>query len=170
MKPWLALALACVALTPAVAKVGRVACNVDVDVTDTDPKGTHLRAAPGGRILKTLTASGDGWNAVHVVAQLGDWFEISQARLLDPALPSGEKLVFRGTAYLHRSVLGVSGLQNGATIYPVPDDRSRALEIAAPGDQSVDLLGCSGRFLKVHVAQGTGWTRQVCLNMLTTCS
>ncbi len=170
MKPGLALALAWLALTPAAASVERVACNVDVDITDTDPKGTHLRATPGGRIVKTLTASGDGWNAVHVVAQLNDWFEISEARLLDPALPSGEKIVFRGKGYLHRSVLGVSGLQNGATIYRSLQDRTRPLDPAAPGDQPVDLLGCSGEFLHVHVAKGSGWTKQACLNMLTTCS
>ena len=27
----------------------RQACNVNVDITDTDPKGTNVRAAPGGR-------------------------------------------------------------------------------------------------------------------------
>jgi len=80
------------------------------------------------------------------------------------------KSVFKGKGYLHRSVLGISGLQQGTTIWTDPDTRSRVIDPSAAGDQPVTLLGYSGDFLKVHVKKGTGWTKGVCTNQRTTCS
>ena len=118
------------------------ACNVEVDVTDTDPKGTNVRAAPSGAVVSALkNPSSDGYIVVHLTCQLGDWYEIDRAKLIGTSLPSGEKILFQGTGYLHKSVVGVSGMQNGGI-----------------------------EFLKVHVKKGIGWTRQACTNMNTTCS
>jgi hypothetical protein len=79
-------------------------------------------------------------------------------------------VVFHGKGYLHKSVVGVSGMENGGTIYGDHDVKSKPLDLHAAGDQKVDLLGCWSDFLKVHVKKGTGWTRQACTNMDTTCS
>jgi hypothetical protein len=146
------------------------ACNVNVDITDTDPKGTHVRAAPGGAVIVSLkNPTIDGWIGVHITGQFGDWYEIDRASLIDADLPPGGKTIFNGKGYLHKSVLGVSGMQNGGVIYADHDIKSSPIDLHAPGDQHVDLLGCWGEFLKIHVEKGTGWTKQICTNMNTTC-
>jgi hypothetical protein len=162
----LAPATACFAQTAA-----RQACSVEVDVTDTDPKGTNVRAAPGGAVVTALkNPTENGWIEVHLSAQLGDWYEIDRARLIDNDLPPDGKILFQGKGYLHKSVVGVSGMQNGGVIYRDHDMRTDLIDPHAAGDQPVELLGCWGEFLKVHVKKGTGWTKQVCTNMNTTCA
>ncbi|HEY4141059.1 MAG TPA: hypothetical protein VGM57_06585 [Pseudolabrys sp.] len=175
MKTLFVFMLVCLALTPTLATVARAAdrqaCNVAVDITDTDPKGTNVRSTPGGAVITSLkNPTSDGWIAVHITAQLGDWFEIDRANLIDANSSPDDKVIFRGKGYLHKSVLGVSGLQNGAAIYTDHDIKSSPIELHAAGDQQVDLLGCWGEFLKVHVKKGIGWTKEACTNMNTTCS
>ena len=131
---------------------------------------THQDSTPGGAIIASLkNSSADGWIEVHLTGQINDWFEIDRASLIGADQPSVGKLIFRGSGYVHRSVLGVSGMQNGGTIYFDHDIRSNLVDPHAAGDQQVDLLGCWGEFLKIHVKAGTGWTKQVCTNMNTTC-
>jgi hypothetical protein len=174
MRPLSVVAFACLALLSATAwlaeAVEKQACNVDVDITDTDPKGTNIRATPGGAVIASLkNPTRDGWIGVHITGQFGDWYEIDRASLIDTGLPPGGKTIFHAKGYLHKSVLGVSGMQNGGAIYLDHDVASSALDLHAPGDQPVQLLGCWGEFLKVHVQKGTGWTKQACTNMNTTC-
>jgi hypothetical protein len=154
------------ALVPAAR--AQTTCNVIVDVTDTDPNGTNVRDAPSGKAIAVLAqpAGADDWIEVHVTGQSGDWYEIDGAKLIGDSVKS----VFKGKGYLHKSVLGVSGLQNGTTIWTDPDTKSRVLDPGAAGDQPVTLLGCSGDFLKVRVRKGTGWTKGVCTNQRTTCA
>ncbi len=151
---------------------GRQNCSVEVNVMDPDPAGANLRASPGGKILRRLRANGssDSWVSVHATAQLGDWIEIDSARLNDPELPSGKKPLYRGRGYLHRSILGFDGLQNGTVIYSEHDLISRPIDDNAAGDQKVTFLGCWNDFFHIRVAKGEGWTHGACLNMLTTCS
>jgi hypothetical protein len=78
-------------------------------------------------------------------------------------------VIFHGKGYLHKSVLGVSGMQNGGAIYSNHVVNSNPVDIHAAGDQQVDLLGCWGDFLRIHVKKATGWTMQACTNMNTTC-
>lgn len=169
------LTYAFLALAPTTAclaqSAAKQACNVDVDVTDTDPKGTNVRATPSGAVITALkNPSGDGWIVVHVIGQSGDWYEIDRASLIDAELPDGSKILFQGQGYLHKSVVGVSGMENGGVIYSDHDIRSSPVDAHAAGDQQVDVLGCWSDFLKVHVKKGTGWTRQACTNMNTTCA
>jgi hypothetical protein len=161
----LAPATACLAQTAAPQ-----ACNAVVDVTDTDPKGTNVRSSPGGAVITALKNPTDnGWIIVHLSAQLGDWYEIDRASLIDNDLPPDGKVLFQGKGYLHKSVVGVSGMQNGGIVYRNHDIRTDLIDPHADGDQPVELLGCWGEFLKVHVKKGIGWTTQVCTNMNTTC-
>ncbi|HEY4202515.1 MAG TPA: hypothetical protein VGM83_18340 [Devosiaceae bacterium] len=169
MKIVFAVGMAVLAMTPMARAAQPVACNVTIDITDTDPLGTNVRAAPGGAVATTLkNSSEDGWIEVHVTGQSGDWFRIDGATLIAPN--ADDKAIFSGAGYLHKSVVGVSGFENGAPIYADHDTRSRAVDPAAAGDQAVDVLGCWGDFLKVHVEKGTGWTQRPCTNMVTTCS
>jgi hypothetical protein len=144
------------------------ACDVTVDVIDTDPKGTNVRETPAGKVIAALKTSSDqdDWIEVHILGQSGDWFLIDGAKLIGDS----EKTIFGGKGYAHRSVLGSNGLQNGATIWADHDQRSQMLVAHLPGDQQVDFLGCWGDFVKVHAKNGTGWTRQLCLNQRTTCA
>jgi hypothetical protein len=174
MKILFVAACAFLALTPPAAclaqAVEKQACNVDVDVTDTDPKGTNVRATPGGAVVTSLkNPTQDGWIGVHITGQLGDWYEIDRASLIDADMPDG-KVIFHGKGYLHKSVLGVTGMENGGVIYADHDTASAPVDPYAAGDQPVDLLGCWGEFLKVHVKKGTGWTKAACTNMNTTCA
>jgi len=159
---------ALLALAASAHAAERQACDVTVDITDTDPKGTNVRSAPGGAAIASLKTPGDDWILAHITAQLGDWYEIDGATLIDPG--GEDKTVFHGKGYLHKSVVGVSGMQNGGVIYRDHDTSSPPVDPEAAGDQEVKLLGCWGDFLKVQVKKGTGWTRQVCTNMVTTCA
>jgi hypothetical protein len=166
MKLIVAAALACLCLAPA-ARAAEMTCNVTVDVTDADPKGTHVRATPGGKIIASLPVpADDGWIEVHVTGQAGDWFLIDGAK----AVGDDEKTIFRGKGYLHKSVVGASGLQNGTSIWIDHDTASRPLDPSAMGDQAVTLLGCWNDFAKVRVKKGDGWTKGLCLNQRTTCA
>jgi hypothetical protein len=175
MSPLRLLVLTLLAASPTVAAVavpGRQSCDVEINVVDPDPAGANLRATPGGKVVTRLRARGssDAWVSVHATAQLGDWIEIDGATLNDPELPAGEKPLYHGRGYLHRSLLGLDGLQNGTTIYSDHDSASRTIDDDAPGDQRVAFLGCWHEFYHIRVGKGVGWTRGACLNMLTTCA
>jgi hypothetical protein len=175
MKILPAFAVALLALAPTMSSVAQTAdkqaCNVNVDITDTDPKGTHVRATPGGAVIASLSNPNvEVWIAVHIAGQFGDWYEIDGAKLINSDFGPDGKVIFHGKGYLHKSVVGVSGMQNDGAIYRDHDVKSDPVDLHAPGDQQVDLLGCWGEFLKVHVKKGSGWTRQACTNMDTTCS
>jgi hypothetical protein len=175
MKTLRAFAFVLLSPTPTTACLAqatqRQACDVSVDITDPDPKGTNVRATPGGTISAQLTnPTADGWIEVHITGQLGDWFEIDRANLINADLGREGKIIFHGTGYMHKSVLGVSGMANGGKIYADHDIKSRLIDPHAAGEQTVDLLGCWGEFLKVHVKKGTGWTTEACTNMDTTCA
>ncbi|WP_315797649.1 hypothetical protein [Bradyrhizobium sp. SZCCHNRI3043] len=148
----------------------REACNVEVDIADRDPNGANVRAEPGGSIIKGLkNPTSDGWIVVHLTAQQGDWFEIDRA-VLNDVDQGKESVIFQGRGFVHRSVVGVGGLQNGAVIYRDHAASSPKLDPHANGDQAVELLGCFGDFAKIRMKKGIGWTRQLCTNMVTTCS
>ncbi|HEY4075503.1 MAG TPA: hypothetical protein VGM26_01100 [Rhizomicrobium sp.] len=151
---------------------GRQVCSVDVDIIDGDSGGTHVRATPGGAIIALLKETGteDGWIEVHITGQLGDWYEIDQAHLINADLGRDGKVIFHRKGYVHKSVLGVSGMHNGGKIYIDHNSKSRPIDPSAAGDQQVDMLGCWGEFLKVHTKKGTGWTTEACTNMNTTCA
>lgn len=145
------------------------ACDVTVDVTDPDPRGTNVRATPGGQVIGVLNTasdpSADDWIEVHVIAQAGDWFRIDRADLVG----DDRKTIFRGRGYVHRSVLGASGLQSHSQLRADHDDHSRLIAEDLAGDQDVRLLGCWGAFARIRVREGVGWTRTLCLNQRTTC-
>ena len=56
-------------------------------------------------------------------------------------------------------------------VLPPRDQRSRLFLVGAhaAGDQATQLLGCWNDFYKIHIKDGTGWTKGACLNENTTC-
>jgi hypothetical protein len=143
-------------------------CNVTVSVIDPDPSGSNVRKTPGGDVIATLRTprTGDDWIEVHVVGQTGDWFAIDRADLVGDA----RKTIFRGSGYMHGSVLGADGLVNGEPIRVEPAADSPQILASEEGDQQAFLLGCSGDFMKIRVKGGAGWTKSLCLNQRTTCA
>ena len=146
------------------------ACDLKVDVVDTDPHGTNVRASPGGGIVAVLKTSSDpqvsDWIEVHVIGQSGAWFLIDGAR----DVGDDEKTIFHGRGWMHRSVLGAYGLWNASTLYSDPNETSAVVAKAPHADQAVTLLDCWGHFARVRVKEGTGWTTTLCLNGRTTCA
>ena len=151
------------------AHAAMTACSVTVDVTDTDPKGLNVRAAPGGKIIATLVDKAD-WIELHVVGQDRDWFAIDRANQIDNNRMGEDIVMWRGHGYVHKSTVGLSGMQQGATIYADHDTKSRVVVTNAAGDQPTRLLACWQDFYRVQTGQGTGWTKNVCTNENTTCS
>jgi hypothetical protein len=146
------------------------ACSITVAVTDEDPKGLNVRATPGGKVIAALIDNAD-WIELHVTAQVGDWYEIDRANQIDNENTSADDIVlWHGKGYVHKSTVGLSGLQQGTTIYADHDLKSPTLVKNADGDQKTDLLGCWKDFYKVRIKAGTGWTKEVCTNENTTCS
>lgn len=151
------------------AQAAETACNVTVDITDPDPRGLNVRAAPGGKVIATLVDKAD-WIELHVVGQSGDWYAIDRARQIDNNRMGDDIVMWKGRGYVHRSTVGLSGLQQGATIYFDHDVKSRAVVRSAAGDQATTLLGCWNEFYHVKIEKGVGWTKGVCTNENTTCA
>ncbi len=151
------------------ARAAETQCSVKVDVTDTDPKGLNVRAAPGGKVIAALVDKAD-WIELHVVGQDGDWYAIDRANQIDNNRMGEDIVMWRGRGYVHKSTIGLSGLQQGATIYADHDAKSRVVVRNASGDQPTRLLACWQDFYKVQTGQGTGWTKEVCTNENTTCA
>jgi hypothetical protein len=167
MKAFAIAALLVLSAVPA-ARAADAVCNIDADVTDTDPKGLNVRDMPGGKVTATLVDNGD-WIQVHIVGQSGDWFQIDRANLFDNNRMGEDIVLWRGKGYVHKSTVGTSGLENGAIFYADHDEKSRVIIGHAAGDQTTQLLACWHDFYKIHIKRGTGWTKGACLNENTTC-
>lgn len=167
MKTITATLVVLLSLTPGARAAPLQSCNVTVDVVDQDPKGTNVREVPGGKIVAVLpTPMNDDWIEVHLLGQAGDWFLIDGATRIG----DGEKSVFRGKGYVHKSVVGASGLESGARVYADHDDKSRIFALSGSVDEGVKFLGCWNDFAKINLKSITGWTKELCLNQRTTCS
>ncbi|MBV9045964.1 MAG: SH3 domain-containing protein [Alphaproteobacteria bacterium] len=160
-----ATALVCYSLAVLPAGAVEIPCNVTANVTDPDPAGLNVRSGPSGKVIGTLQNNGD-WIEVHIKGMDGDWYVIDKATQIG----ANETVLFSGRGYVHKTKVGVSGLQESAVIYTDHDDKSRVLVSSADGDQPTALLACWGDFYQVHIKAGTGWTKTVCNNEFTTCS
>ena len=170
MKAMFAAVSALICLAGNVQAAALQACDLSVDVIDKDPNPTNVRATPGGKVIATLKMSSDPQTdddiEAHLVGQSGDWF------LIDRAMEVGddEKTIFHGKGYLHRSVLGAYGLQNGFPLWSDHDEKSPMVAKWTSGEQdNLIFLDCWGHFAKVRIKEGTGWTKSLCLNGRTTC-
>ena len=146
-------------LTPTTAclaqAVEKQACNVDVDITDTDPKGANVRSTPGGTIIASLkNPNAEGWIGIHITGQFGDWYEIDRANLINADLGPDGKIIFRGKGYLHKSVLGVSGMQNGGAIYRDYDVKSSPIDLHARGIEPAVLAAWLAPYRDHYLVDG----------------
>ncbi|HEX4302099.1 MAG TPA: hypothetical protein VHZ78_04865 [Rhizomicrobium sp.] len=160
--------LASLILPSAVVAAPMQVCRIKANIVDTDPNGANVRATPGGKVIATLKNKAD-WIEVTITGQSGDWYEISSALQEDSDGPHGDYNVFRGKGYVHKSTVGLSGLQGTASVYVGHDEKSGTVGPIVDGDQDVQLLGCWQDFYKIRIHEGTVWTKAVCLNERTTC-
>jgi hypothetical protein len=148
------------------------ACDVKVNVTDTDPAGLNVRAAPGGAVLGALKTRGM-WVQVHAVGQDGEWIRIDGAVLFDDSVPNGETAIRPGHGWVHVSKLGIESFQAQATILAAPAPGAKVLaNVGADPDSgpTPQFLACSGDWLQVRWNGVVGWTQGYCSNQRTTCS
>jgi len=154
-----------------------VACDVELNVVDPDPKGLNVRAAPNakkGKVVAVLKPIGD-WTQVHVIGQSGDWLRIDHAEAIDDSAENGQRQVFQGDGWVHASKLGISELYvGGGTVIrdrPVREG-AELLRVSdeAKEPKSTKILGCDGKFIKVQADKQIGWTDSWCTNERTTCS
>ncbi|HWE99038.1 MAG TPA: hypothetical protein VG248_04510 [Caulobacteraceae bacterium] len=146
-------------------------CDVKLNVTDQDPAGLNVRAAPGGAVIARLKAKGQ-WVETHVIGQAGTWARIDKATLI-PDDQDHIRDVFAGAGYVAFSKLGFETLSPNSEILAAPRiGARRLLKLANTDDlgmQKTEVLGCSGGFIQIRVKGIVGWTRGFCSNQLTTC-
>lgn len=154
---------------PAVAQGVATRCNAELAVTDPDPKGLNVRSGPDAKSNVIAVLKGGDYITVHITGQSGQWYAIDSATMIDTNAPK-DKVIFHGQGFVHMSKVGGSGMFGTATILDKPDDKTgKPVKWDMQSDQPVDVLGCSGEFLKVKVRKVTGWSKEVCTNELTTC-
>ena len=168
------LILAAAALGCANAATAAVTpCRAALDVTDQDPAGLNVRAAPGGPVIAKVKAQGR-WVEVSVTGQDGAWARIESARMeADENDNSTDKLLWKGSGWVAFSKLGVSEFDSRSRFYAAPNEHSKmVLSLESYHDEGVDpeaILGCQGDWLQVRIKGVVGWTHEWCTNQLTTC-
>ena len=167
----IALTAMAASLVGAAAGAQTVACDVKLNVTDQDPAGLNVRAAPGGAVVTALKAK-DRWVQVHVTGADGAWARIDRATFISED-NAGGTAIFHGVGWVAFSKLGIEELNQQAAILAAPKDGAAAvLKIAEDDEASVpkaEVLGCDGPYLKVRVKGVVGWTQNFCSNQFTTC-
>jgi hypothetical protein len=147
-------------------------CAVNLNVTDQDPAGLNVRAAPAGAIIGALKAKGE-WVRVRVTGQSGAWARIDAALLITEDHAEGRSILHRA-GYVAFSKLGIEYLIPHGALLASPAEGAQTLLKFAGDDEATtpraEVLGCDGLFLKVRVGAVVGWTRDYCTNQFTTCA
>jgi len=156
------------------APAAMITCDVTLNVTDPDPKGLNVRAAPStrGAIVALLKPDGE-WTSVHVTGQQGEWLSIDRAETIDDNARDGSRTVLDKPGWVHVSRLGVSELftGSGTVIRDKPAADGKALlRIKDEDSAPTRVLACSGRYIQVRHGKVQGWTNSWCNNERTTCS
>jgi SH3-like domain-containing protein len=164
------MAVAALLAAPSAATGGPAAasCHISAYVNDQDPKGTNIRAAPSanGAVVKVLpaqvdavaeiTSHGDGWFRVSLVQETGD----------------SDRILFHGSGWMHRSVLGLDVANDDPRLYAGPSKTSKITAKLVADGSLVTLIGCRGEWAQVRFGNRTGWLSPggQCSSPLTTCS
>lgn len=146
-------------------------CDVDLNVSDPDPAGLNVRAdaSAASAVLTALKPQGE-WIQVHVTGQQADWYRIDRAAAVTDEEESGERVLFEGTGWVHRSKVGDVDLNAGAKIFgdlDKPPIRVLPLDGETP---PFKIIGCVDENLLIEMDGRAGFTRDYCANQRTTCS
>jgi uncharacterized protein YgiM (DUF1202 family) len=143
-------------------------CDFAAATADSRYTATNVRAAPSSsaKILRRIGATDPV--VVHVVGRRGDWYRVDR---IDDA--EQDKMLFRGTAWIHRSQLLLSVAGGDHRLRALPLRSSAAIMRLTPDGNALDIIDCKGEWVKVVVdRKTTGWMAPdaQCSNPMTTCS
>jgi SH3-like domain-containing protein len=162
---------AALTLLGACAQAETVACDVQLNITDQDPAGLNVRAAPAGAVITSLKAR-NRWVQVDVTGVDGAWARIEKATFISED-NAGGTVIFHRLGWVAFSKLGIEELNPQSTIFAAPRDDAQVLLRINEGDEAkipaAEVLGCEGTWLKVRVSGKVGWTQNFCSNQFTTC-
>ncbi|MDB5804446.1 MAG: hypothetical protein JWN73_1768 [Betaproteobacteria bacterium] len=149
-----------------------VKCDVRLNITDPDPKGLNVRAAPEVKpdnIVGVLKPDGE-WTTVHIAGNQGEWFLIDGATTVDDKAPSGDRASFKGRGWVHRSKVGDIEIRPN-DVLAAPQTGAKSLFSGTdPGKTPpFKVMACKGPFLQVQGPKISGWAREYCTNERTTC-
>jgi len=157
-------------LSPTPPPIPTRPCDVALNVSDPDPAGLNVLAdsfatAP---VLTLLRPQGDRIR-LHVTGQQADWFRIDRAVAVTDEAPTGERVLFEGTGWVHQSKVGVD-MNPGAKLYS-DFDKSPSRVLPLDGETpAVIVTGCVRDQLIIEIEGQSGFTRDYCANQRTTCS
>ena len=148
-----------------------VKCDVQLNVTDPDPKGLNVRASPKvapGNILGVLKPDGE-WTTVHVIGSQGGWFLIDSAEMIDDS-PTGGRTDFKGRGWVHASKVGGIELEP-RDVLASPAEAARPLMRGTDTSRTAKLrvMACQGKFIQLEGEGIKGWATRFCTNQRTTC-
>jgi hypothetical protein len=150
-----------------------VKCDVQLNVTDPDPKGLNVRAAPGvapDNIIGVLKPDGE-WTTVHVVGNQGDWFLIDGAEMVDDNAPKGMRTSFKGRGWVHKSKVGGIEIEPRDVLEsPAAGARPVMRGTDTTRTASMRVTACQGKFIQLRDAKNKGWASRYCTNQRTTCA
>ena len=157
-------------------------CTLQAYVSDNDPGGTNVRAAPdaGSRVVARLyrhAEEGEDYGAQISIVEMRDgWARIDRAWFADYG--SGGKALFKGSGWVSARLIGIAANANALRNAPATD-APVILKLTGKGwgPDSVaisQLIDCRGDFAKIAVRtpdghQATGWADHMCGNQVTTC-
>jgi hypothetical protein len=169
----IAMALA-IALQATAANAAARRCDIHLNVTDQDPAGLNVRAAPSASAaVVTRLKAKDAWVQVHVTGSDGGWMSIDDAILYDDNLPTGERTLWKGKGWVAVSKLGTEEMNAGALILAEPREGARRLmkiPTETPETRPITILGCDGYWANLRIGTVTGWSMGFCSNQYTTCN
>jgi SH3-like domain-containing protein len=143
-------------------------CKISAYVTDQDPNGTNIRLLPssGGKILKIVPAGADA--VVDITGYQHGWFRISGVQ----EVGDNDHTLFRGSGWMHRSVLALDVANEDPRLYAAPAKDSKVTAKLVADGSHVRLIGCTGDWAQVRFGSRTGWLSPggQCSSPLTTCS
>jgi hypothetical protein len=150
-----------------------VACDVQLNVVDKDPKGLNVRTTPEvlPNNIRTVIRPAD-WIRVHVVGMAGDWYQIDRYEVFpdngaddsEHDLPGGHR------GWVHKSMLGDVRVWHGGRMYAEPSAHGKPIYTFGPDEYDVTVLACRGAFLQIRYRNTVGWSGDICSNDRTTCA
>lgn len=155
-------------LTCASAPAAAAHCDFMAATGDARYTATNVRAAPSSSAKVVMAIESAAPYEVHVTGRQGDWYRVD--RIADA---EQDRILFRGTAWIHRSQLVLSVAGGDHRLYAGPAKRSPVVMRLTPDGNRIDVIGCKGRWVKAIVdEEATGWLapEAQCSNPMTTCS
>ena len=159
-----ALFAAIAAASPAVG----AQCDFTAATGDAKYTATNVRSAPSSTAKVLMKIESVAPVEVHVIGREGAWYRLD--RILDA---EQDRLLFAGTAWIHRSQLVLSVAGGDHRLYTRPNKASPRVMRLTPDGNRLDVVGCRGRWVEVVVDRKTrGWMAPdaQCSNPMTTCS